>query len=286
MSLLLGGDLLFAIDFEYAGEKLSDYGFIICNFNGSGLETVSSGADVIFNQVKPAQSNYFFSEISASYEQPFISQPFQICKNPCLVDDDNNFEVTPIEVSAIQRWLCRKNSFNKFKIIQEGYENIFWNAKFTCQQIMIGGRIVGLELTMYTDAPFGYMDAIEITENCIANSSFDVYDISDEDGYTYPDMTITLNDSGHFILYNNFNGEEIFRMSLLGCSSGEVITINGKNKIITSSNSDTSHTILARDFNYDFPKIANFYDCNKNTITTSLDCEIFLSYNPTIKVGL
>lgn len=47
-------------DFEYAGEMLSDYGMMLCSFDsGGGIETVSSGADVTFNQIKPIGSNRF-----------------------------------------------------------------------------------------------------------------------------------------------------------------------------------------------------------------------------------
>ena len=87
------------MDFEYAGEKLSDYGFILCSFNSVGLETVSSGADITFNQVKGSASNYF-NVTSATYEESYTSQPFQICKNPCKNVD---MSITPMEVSALQK---------------------------------------------------------------------------------------------------------------------------------------------------------------------------------------
>ena len=41
-------------DFEYDGESLSDYKLMVGVINGSsGVQTVSSGAELTFNQVRP-----------------------------------------------------------------------------------------------------------------------------------------------------------------------------------------------------------------------------------------
>ena len=43
---------MYACDFEYDGQYLSDYGFIICNFNGSSdFDVVSAGSKITFNTV-------------------------------------------------------------------------------------------------------------------------------------------------------------------------------------------------------------------------------------------
>ena len=48
---------MYAIDFEYDGLKLSEFNMIICDFNASNsVDTVSSGADITFNQIKPSKS--------------------------------------------------------------------------------------------------------------------------------------------------------------------------------------------------------------------------------------
>lgn len=279
---------MYATDFEFAGEKLSDYGLIICDFNNGGLETVSSGADIKFNQEKPSQSNYYFSDISNGYEESYAPQPFQVCRNPCLAESQEEMYLSPQEVSALQRWLCRKKQYQKFKIKQENYEHIFWKAKFSAKQIEIGGNIIGLELTMTTDAPFAYTDEINIEKECTDNLSFEVYDFSDEEGFIYPDISITfLEQKGDtaFALSNTFKNEEIFKMHISNFEIGETITINGRNQIIETSNSNHVLT-LPKDFDYSFPKIANTYEDNKNIFTCNLKCKISLSYSPIIKVGL
>ena len=116
---------MYALDFEYDGVKLSDYGMMICSIDSSsGVETVSSGADLTFNQLKTARGNKF-PITSAKYDEAYVSEPFQICKNPCYAD--NEIGISSEEISAIQRWLCRKDGFKTFKIDQKGYEHIYWN---------------------------------------------------------------------------------------------------------------------------------------------------------------
>lgn len=272
-------------NFEYNGEKLSDYGMIVCSFNGAeGIETVSSGADITFNQIKPSGSNNF-RLYSSIYETAF-SSTFQICKNPCIQcnndhENSENLYLSVAEISAIQRWLCQKNKYKKFKIYQKDYEHIYWSATFSSKQIELDGKTVGLELTLYTDAPFAYMDDIVIEKDCSNDLSLTVYDISDEEGFIYPDITITILENGDFSLENSLD-RKVTKIN--GCKSGEIITLNGKCQIISSSLS--SHTTLAKDFNYFFPKIINSYSENNNTYTCNLKCLITMSYSPIRKVGL
>lgn len=70
------------IDFEYDKERLSDYGMVICNFNGNKVvETMPSGADISYNQIKPSGTDRFHL-YSSTYESAYTTT-FQICKNPC-----------------------------------------------------------------------------------------------------------------------------------------------------------------------------------------------------------
>ncbi|MDE6233402.1 MAG: hypothetical protein K2M60_08690, partial [Lachnospiraceae bacterium] len=237
---------------------------------------------ITFNQIKTSASNYF-NIISSDYDSSY-STTFQICKNPCLVNSQEEMIISPTEISALQRWLCRKNQFYRLKIDQTDYEHLYWNATFTSKQITLNGNIIGMELTPYTDAPFAYMDEVVIEEKCTENSSFDIYDVSDEEGYIYPNLTIHLQENGEFILSNKFGNNIISKMSIANCSQDEIITIDGRNQIISTSCS--THTTLPKDFNYFFPKIFNTYAESKNTFTCNLKCKITISYSPVRKVGL
>ena len=97
---------MYAIDFEYANERLSDYGMMICSFSSSGgTEAVSSGADLTFSQAKASGSSRF-RLYSFAYENAYTAT-FQICKLPSGSKAGKALYLMPDEVSAIQRWLCR-----------------------------------------------------------------------------------------------------------------------------------------------------------------------------------
>lgn len=267
-------------DFEFAGEKLSDYGMMLCTLDSSGgLETISSGADITFHQIKPCAGNTFY--ISSSGYENALTTTFQICKIPCDTHP-NEPALSTTELSAIQRWLCRKNQSHKFKLYKENYEHLYWNAAFSAKQITLNDCVIGMELTLYTDAPYAYMDAITLEKDCSRNLTFDVYDVSDEIGWIYPDMKITFLEDGKGKLFQLTNSLDVGRtMEIQSPIINEVITIHGKSHIIETS----AGRSLTNQFNYCFPRIVNSYEENKNTFTCSLKCKITLSYSPIRKVG-
>lgn len=273
---------MYAIDFEYAGEKLSDYNMMICTIDkSSGVETVSSGGDITFNQINPSNSNQFYIS-SSKYEKP-LQTDIQICKKPCGLKNDDKQTLSVDEISALQRWLCRKNEYHPFKIDQEDFENIYWKATFFSKELTLNGQTIGLELTLYTDSPFSYMDEVSVEYDCSAGTSFVLYDNSDEttdiNHQIYPDMDITILSDGTFTL-ENLMDKKI--MKLKNCSNGEIIKINGSNQIISSSKN--SH--IPKDFNFFFPRIINTYNDRCNIFIPSLDCKIKITYSPIRKVGI
>ncbi len=270
-------------DFEYDGERLSDHGFIICSFNGEeNIDSLSSGADIVFNQVKSSMSHKF-NLYSCNYESSYICT-FQICKNPCT--SNNNLYISTEEVSALQQWLCR-NKYHKFKLYQDGYKNLYWMSVFSTKQIMQNGKIVGLELTMYTDAPYAHFENISLEFDCKKNEKFYVYSASDEEGYIYPHIEITcLDDNGtdgtYTLELSNSRDKNILKIK--GCKKDEIISINGD--YLTISSSDNSHSSLPNDFNYYFPKIFNTYKNNQNIFACNIDCFIRFTYSPVRRIGL
>lgn len=269
---------MYALDFEYAGEKLSDYGMVLCSFDGgSGVETVSSGADITFEQAKPCGS-WRFSIYSRNYNSAYTST-FQICKNPCIAHMREDMALEPEFISLLQRWLCR-TEYHKFKVYQAGYERMYWNAVFSSTQVEVGGQVMGLELTMYADAPFGYVDELSYDFECGASESFELYNESDEPGYIIPDMEITVKAAGDFSLANSLD-KKLFYVG--GCSAGEVLAIDGKCQILTSSVS--AHDVID-DFNFYFPRIFNTYQERVNKFTPNLACSVNVSYSPIMRAGI
>lgn len=267
------------IDFEYDGIRLSDFDSMVGNITtSSDVETHSIGNNINFNTVYMNSSNKF-NLISTQYSEAY-TDTFQICRNFCKSNRDFYDDH---EVSNIMRWLNRK-TFKKFKPVYSDseYSNVYYYASFNINPIRLSGYVIGFEVTMQTNAPFGFYEPDEyifsITEE---DNKFTIFDTSDEVGSSYPDLVkIQLLSSGDLNIKNSW-GDDIL---IKNCLNGETIEMVGEYKVITTDNA--SHTTLYNDFNYEFLKIHNDYDNTENTYTVSLPCNIFISYSPICKGGV
>lgn len=151
-----------ANDFEFDGKKLSDYGFIMCHFDDKGLNTVSNGSKITFNTVSALNGSKHYLT-STEYEE-CLSATIQICKTPCYGDV---MEISSVELRNITRWLSRKK-FLKFKILDENYIDLYFEASFNISRIELDGKLVGLELEVVTNRPFALKEPKTFTfENTV-----------------------------------------------------------------------------------------------------------------------
>lgn len=266
---------MYALDFEYDNRYLSDYGFIICDFNSSsGANIVDAGSKITFNTVTQNKGSRH-SLIGTQYDE-CITATFDICKSP---DMYNDLEITNDEYLELVRWLNRKH-FYKLHIIDDDHEiePCFYEASFNISKVKIGEILYGLELEMITNKPFGYgMERTIVNTFTTDKPSFVIKDNSDEIGYVYPTLKITCNKSGNLTIKNPLTDSSTY---IRNCSLNEVITIDGLTHGITTSKS--SHDIY-NDFNYNYFKIGNKINQRDNIITVDLPCTIEFIYSPIIK---
>lgn len=269
---------MYAIDFNYDGLSLSDFGFIICDFEPSGGADVSdSGATVEFNKVS-YDSGKKWGLASTKYGS-CIQTTFDICKDP-EVTEHGEMWITDDEYRDIVRWLNRRE-FRRLYFIYDDLQNRgarYYNASFNVSKIKISEVLYGIRLTMETDKPFGYGEEVKHSWN--ANSStdrFKLIDTSDDIGYIYPTMKIVCKQSGSL---NILNSRDEYATIINNCAIGEVITINGSIQAISSS--VVSHDIQ-NDFNYEFPKIISTMYDRENYYSFSLPCSVEVTYSPIVK---
>lgn len=267
---------MYALDFEYDGQHLSDYGFIICDFDSSsGAMIATAGSKITFNTV--SHRNGKKHGLVGSQYSECIQSTFDICKNPDINDD---MWITNDEYRDLMRWLNR-NEFLKLQIICEDdpdADPCFYEASFNVEKIKIGEILYGLRLSMETNKPFGYGQ-----ERCISwlfndtAISHILRDESDEIGYIYPTLSIHCLADGDLLIRNDLTD---CNMKIRNCRTGELITIYGDTQIIKTSYS--THKIYD-DFNYDFFKIGNTISDRNNKISVSLPCKLDIKYRPIIK---
>lgn len=263
-----------AFDFEYDGIKLSSFGMIICSFDEKGVETIDNGNKITLNTVSTLGGSK--RKLTSTTYDDCLEHTIQICKYSCSSDIQ---EITEIEFRQITSWLQRKK-FLKLKFLDKEHIDLYYNASFTkIDKIEIDGKLMGLELNIETSSPHAFKEPRIITiKNLVSNGKHSINDTSYEEGYIYPYMEITINESGNLKIYNARENRETI---INNCVVGEIITMNYP--IIESSNSSRN---IQNDFNYKFFRLANTYDNSRNDLTISIPCTIKIKYSPIVKVGL
>lgn len=263
-----------AIDFEYDGMLLSDFGFMICDFGSGGVETAAGGSKITF-ATSPILNGNKHLLTNAEYTE-CIGTTFSICKIPCAANTAADISVE--ELTALSRWLNRKE-FCKFKLLEEGFENIYFEGSFNLDKIMLNDRLIGLELTFSSNRPFAVGERLQHKFNLTkAGQSITITDRSDEIGFLYLDTEITCRANGTLTIHNDMENRDVI---IKNCISGEVISMNYP--VIKSS--AASHKIQ-NDFNYNFLRIANQWNAKNNKFTFSLPCSVKVSYHPIRKVSV
>ncbi len=156
-----------AYDFEFDNRKLSSFGCILCQFGEKGLETISDGSQISFNTV-PTMGGSKHNLMSTEYED-CLETTLQICKHSC---SGGIKEISPAEHRELTKWLGRKK-FLKFKILDESYIDLYFEASFNISRIEIGGRLYGLELEVKTNRPFALKEPRTI--NIVCEEGKEVY---------------------------------------------------------------------------------------------------------------
>ena len=283
-----------AEDFEYDGQCLSDYGFIVCDFSYSnGVAESTQGSTITFNTVTRNRGKK--NSLTGTQYDECIKTSFDICKNPDLFEYDDR-KISKDEYLDMMRWLNRE-SFHKFHplpLVDEGLgnETYYFNASFNITKLKIGEVLYGLRLSMETDSPFAYGEEIvkeliftkthteEITKPDGTNQTvyFQVMeDESSDTGEIHPKVKIKLGRSvGELTIKNDFTNSETV---IKNCVAGETIILDGNTLIIST---DSSHDVC-NDFNYEFLSIGNSFSSRENKITVSLPCTMTISYVPIIK---
>ena len=262
----------------YDGRALSDFGFIICSFEGSsGAAKADTGSEITFT-TSPINDGKRVITGGTKYGK-CLSTTFQICKDPEAFRE-SEMEIGSEEFRALSRWLNRRQ-FLWFKASDwcEPEKARPWvRASFTLSRIDVGGTTVGIELSMKTDSPFCYGDEIvkEFTF-AAAGDSIHFKDENDEIGETIPALVVTCGESGDLVLEDDVTG---CACTVENCTGGEILTFSGDTKIIETSS--VTHDI-ANDFNYDFFRFGNTYDNRDNYITASIPCTVEMRYRPIYK---
>lgn len=257
-------------DFIFDGRTLSSFGYMLIFENSEETQDVSS---MNLEEIKGARNDRSYST-GYKYGDNYTAT-YTIMKDICVFPD--NQDMTDEDVSEMTRWLCRKQYKWMRFIDEDENDEIWYRAHWTVQKKYIGDSVVGLSITVKTNAPYGFTK--EIVQH-YDTESFSVNVNSDEEGYIYPDITIELSEGGDLKLKNCYENRT---MSLPNCSAGEVITISGYD--LQQITSTEEHDYI-NEYNYKFPRLCCEYMNAVNEFEVNLDCTITMKYREIRKVGL
>ena len=267
-------------DFVFDGQTLSGFGYMIASFNGANDETAEVSM-LDFTDISSPLSDVS-NKVATSYPNNYTAT-IQIMKSPdCNGNEDDDYHLTYDDISTISKWLCRKE-YKWFKWIDDDDDDdAYFEVHCKVGKVITAGTCYGLELTFESNRPFAVSsEKVTTTTLSNANGSFTVEMYSDEEGWIYPDIELTLAQGGTL---NVSNSQEAGRVSTIkNCTSGEKITFHGD--VLQASSTVVSH-VLATDYNYVFPRLYNEYGSYTNVITVNLPCSVTLKYRGIRKVGL
>lgn len=292
-------------DFTYDGTTLSSLGYMVCWWDKE-TNTAAKDAQRNFNQISMYLGRYQPFTVT-SYDNT-LEMTFGICKMPCgdqnydidtetgnpiLTENDRHLlrefwsydgndvkgedgEISIAEMRYLKRWLSAPNP-RVFSVNDERYEGIKWEGSFNIEEVNVGSKRVGLNLTFTSNRPFGIEEDRIIEGDIKKNGAINVSYFSDEWGYTYPYVKIECRADGDLTIYNAYDQRSTM---IKNCVDGEIITIDKQLQIASSI---TTHDVFS-DFNYVFLRLGRDKGSSINKLTFTLPCHYTISYTPVAKV--
>jgi hypothetical protein len=253
---------MFATDFLFDTNRLSDFDCIICAFDGNELSV--SGGEIEFNSVKsPSKDRYNF--YGAQFTNVLVWN-FSICKNNCL-NDDMYFD--QYEESRLAEWLLRTDGYKWLQFDQDGWEDICYHVKFDMMPHQIGGKTVGFDLTATSDCGYGFSQEMRKRFTLNSSTPYELFVTNDINMVSYPRLSIAGN--GDFYISNDSDSLQNIKNDCATefKNATSVITMDSENDYINGIDSPN-------DFNWYFIRLVN----GNNVITTdsTSDLQIDMIY--------
>lgn len=258
-------------DFIFNNIRASDQNYMLCSFDGLD-GTVDAGSRIEFTTFSPPDGTKFFKTHSKYNEA--LTFRFSLTKRPCT---SKTMFFSRDEIAFCMRWLvCKEYCYLRF--LEKDWENISFHCRLQLEERIIGGNVVGFDVTGTCDAPFGYGPVTTFTLTGSDKYQY-IYDDSDEIGETYPKMEImcTLGTDKNPQAIDIENGDTHTHTIINGCESGETITIGSDFQI---SSNKRENTILANNFNFKYFCFGNTFDNNITKVKISPNCIVTFSYRP------
>lgn len=256
-------DMIYS-DFVFDSICSDEYGVICVSFENSNITKTAVNTTKLTQNFVGGE----FKIVEQTYSEP-LNFKFQLLNN-------NYTDISQYQERAIKKWLMKKNKYSWFTILSSEYSDLFFKANISNPVNIFINGLNGIEFTVTCSTPYAYSELIEEYLDFSQSSSYSLYIDNDEETCIYPDIKITMLESGTLELRNNSIGN---KMEIKNLVVGEVITINHSLPIIESS---IQGKYIYDNFNFVW---FTFADGN-NLIESNKKCTIQLNYREIRKVGV
>lgn len=261
-------------NFVYDGRSLADFGYLLVI---EGEEDTVNISNIEYDTIKSARNDRSYN-VGYKYGENY-SRTYFIMKNLCN-DPEDEF-LTDYDISELMRWLCRKQ-YKWLKFVDEDNmgadDEIWYQAYFTAEKEYVGEHVIGLRLTVHTNAPYGFT---RLKRKEFTDTYFTLNVNTDEEGYIYPDVTIQVGTPGTLQFINTTENRIT---ELKNCVRDEIIVLSGYD-IQEISSTNTNHDYIT-EFNYKFPRLFYEYNNGINKFSVNLYSKVTMEYREIRKVGL
>lgn len=269
---------LFGKDWIFGDFKASDFGLTVVSFNYGGESEDETGFKVstiekyIGNKPVPLY-------LGDKYEDK-LKPKITLCKNSFIYNNNDDLYFSERDCRWILRKLTGIRGYQWMKLINHDDMDDIW-FKSKVKNILykrICGKVSGIIIELECDSSYGYSSEFNVHVDAKADIPFYIFNNTDDlTNYVLPVVTIMQKTVGKFTLKNVSDNN--WTSELLNSQIDEMITIDSKNEILSSSN--ISHSPLLNDFNFHWIRLIP----DKNSFVTNTDASITFNYRVPRKVG-
>ena len=276
-------------DFVYMTKRLSNFGFVIVNSEDEDTTGLSR------NILKGETSSYRTeaNHYGTTYNDVIVLN-FLIVKNPCIINSEDEKQISKHELRQIESWLTLPQVPQPLYVVGENGLEIEYNGIFTDIKPYVFNGLNGLKLVFTNKSPFAYNNynlRFELTKNTDVNKTI-ICDTDEQREKVYPIMNYTQNGAGKLVIQNKTDNQS---MSLTFTKKYKKIIIDCKMKRILADDiplslSDVGYTMQTiTDHNNVNTGIFNMkwfgLSPKKNEITFNGDGILTMSYKVPYKLG-
>ena len=267
---------LFAKDAVIGDFKLSDYGLMLASFDSGSINTeevLGMDSEAIEEFISDNPVPVYLGYKHNNKLKPTMT----IVKN---VNIDKRDYFTEHECREVLRQLTGYHGYRTMQIqCYELDELLFFNIRvISVSYRKIKGKVCGIILECECDSQFAWSKDYNYAFNVTGENNLILHNTSDDlYHYLLPIVTIKSENAISELIIKNITDNN-WTTVLRNIQAGEVITIDSKHEIITSSN---KNRLISNDFNMHFIRLIS----GRNEFEVNENIKITFNYKVPRKVG-